>query len=201
MSMKHIKQLTFFLLLLFVFPSIGSAGEATDRIKTVSDKIFSIISDKTLQAPEMKEKKEQMIMAAVEGAFNWEEFSKRALAKNWSKRTDAEKKEFISLFKELIKRTYMEKSGQYSGGKVEFLDEKIDGEYGVVKSQLVSSSGTQTPVDYRVMKKDGAWWVYDVYIEGVSLVSNYRSQFNDILVKSPFEELIKRLKEKIAKGA
>jgi len=199
--MKHIKQLTFFLLLLFVFPSIGSAGEATDRIKTVSDKIFSIISDKTLQAPEMKEKKEQMIMAAVEGAFNWEEFSKRALAKNWSKRTDAEKKEFISLFKELIKRTYMEKSGQYSGGKVEFLDEKIDGEYGVVKSQLVSSSGTQTPVDYRVMKKDGAWWVYDVYIEGVSLVSNYRSQFNDILVKSPFEELIKRLKEKIAKGA
>jgi phospholipid transport system substrate-binding protein len=136
----------------------------------------------------------------VDGAFNWEEFSRRALAKHWSKRTESEKKEFISLFKQLIKRTYMEKSGQYSGGKVEFLDEKIDGEYGVVKSQLVSSTGTQTPVDYRLMKKDGAWCVYDVYIEGVSLVSNYRSQFNDILTSSPFEELVKRLKEKIEKG-
>jgi len=184
-----------------MIPPVASAGEATDRIKTVSDKIFSIISDKALQSPEMKEKKEQMIMDATDVAFTWEEFSKRALSKNWSKTTDSEKKEFISLFKQLIKRTYMEKSGQYSGGKVEFLEEKIDGEYGVVKSQLVSSSGTKTPVDYRMMKKDGAWWAYDVYIEGVSLVNNYRSQFNDILLKSSFDELLKRLKEKIDKGA
>jgi len=200
MSLNSIKRLIFFISLLLVIPSAVMAGEATDRIKAVSDKIFSIISDQTLQAPEMKEKKEKMIMDAVDGAFNWEEFSRRALAKHWSKRTESEKKEFISIFKELIKRTYMEKSGQYSGGKVEFLEEKIDGEYGVVKSQLVSSTGTQTPVDYRLMKKDGAWWVYDVYIEGVSLVSNYRSQFNDILIKSSFDDLIKRLKEKIEKG-
>jgi phospholipid transport system substrate-binding protein len=200
MSIKYIKRLALFVSLFFVIPSVVSAGEATDRIKAVSDKIFSIISDQSLQVPEMKEKKEKMIMDAVDGAFNWEEFSRRALAKHWSKRTEGEKKEFISLFKQLIKRTYMEKSGQYSGGKVEFLEEKIDGEYGVVKSQLVSSNGTQTPVDYRLMKKDGDWWVYDVYIEGVSLVSNYRSQFNDILIKSSFDDLIKRLKEKIEKG-
>ena len=200
MSLKSNKRLALFILMFLAIPSFVMAGEATDRIKAVSDKIFSIISDKTLQAPEMKEKKEQMIMDTVDGAFNWEEFSKRSLAKHWSKRTDSEKKEIISLFKQLIKRTYMEKSGQYSGGKVEFLDEKIEGEYGVVKSQLVSSNGTQTPVDYRLMKKDGGWWVYDVYIEGVSLVSNYRSQFNDILTNSPFEVLLKRLKEKIEKG-
>ena len=201
MSVKYVKQLALFVSLFFMIPPVASAGEATDRIKTVSDKIFSIISDKALQSPEMKEKKEQMIMDATDVAFTWEEFSKRALSKNWSKTTDSEKKEFISLFKQLIKRTYMEKSGQYSGGKVEFLEEKIDGEYGVVKSQLVSSSGTKTPVDYRMMKKDGAWWAYDVYIEGVSLVNNYRSQFNDILLKSSFDELLKRLKEKIDKGA
>ncbi len=200
MSLKSNRWLILFVFLFLAFPSVVMAGEATDRIKAVSDKIFSIISDQTLQAPEMKVKKEQMIMDAVDGAFNWEEFSRRALAKHWSKRTESEKKEFISLFKQLIKRTYMEKSGQYSGGKVEFLEEKIDGEYGVVKSQLVSSTGTRTPVDYRLMKKDGAWWVYDVYIEGVSLVSNYRSQFNDILIKSSFDDLIKRLNEKIQKG-
>jgi phospholipid transport system substrate-binding protein len=200
MSFKTIKRLALFILILLVIPSFVMAGEVTDRVKKVSDKIFSVISDKALQTPEMKEKKEQMIMDAVDGAFNWEEFSRRALARNWSQRTDGEKKEFISLFKQLIKRTYMEKSGQYSGGKVEFLEEKIDGEYGVVKSQLVSSSGTKTPVDYRLMKKDGAWWVYDVYIEDVSLISNYRSQFNAILNKSSFDELLKRLKEKIEKG-
>jgi len=200
MSFISIKRLALFVSLFFLIPSVVMAGEATDRIKAISDKIFFIISDQTLQTPEMKEKKEQMIMDAVDGAFNWEEFSRRALSKHWSKRTDSEKKEFIPLFKQLIKRTYMEKSGQYSGGKVEFLEEKTDGEYGVVKSQLVSSNGTQTPVDYRLMKKDGAWWVYDVYIEGVSLVSNYRSQFNDILIKSSFDDLVKRLKEKIEKG-
>lgn len=200
MSLKYIKRLLPFLSILLMVPSFVMAGEATDRVKTVSDKIFSIISDKTLQTPEMKAKREQAIMDTVDGAFNWEEFSKRTLAKNWGKRTDSEKQEFVALFKELIKRTYMEKSGQYSGGKVEFLDEKIDGEYGSVKTQLVSPSGTQTPVEYRVMKKDGTWWVYDIYIEGVSLVSNYRSQFNDILVKSSFEDLLKRLKEKV-KGA
>jgi phospholipid transport system substrate-binding protein len=200
MSLKHVRLLSLFL---FVFiPSVVMAGEATDRIKGISDKIFSVISDKNLQTAEMKGKKEQAIMDAVDTGFNWEEFSKRALAKNWAKRSEAEKKEFIELFRQLIKRTYMEKSGQYSGGKVEFLDEKIeaDGVYGVVKSQLVSSAGIKTPVDYRMMKKDNAWWVYDVYIEGVSLVSNYRTQFNDILTKSSFEDLIKRLKEKIEKG-
>lgn len=201
MSLKSNRWLILFVFLSLAVPSVVVAGDATDRVKAVSDKIFSIISDQTLQVPEMKVKKEQMIMDAVDGAFDWEEFSRRALAKHWSKRTESEKKDFISLFKQLIKRTYMEKSGQYSGGKVEFLEEKIDGEYGVVKSQLVSSTGTRTPVDYRLMKRDGAWWVYDVYIEGVSLVSNYRSQFNDILIKSSFDDLLTRLKEKIEKGA
>lgn len=185
----------------FAGTSIVAAGEASDRIKTVSDKIFSVISDETLQAPDMKDKKEQAIMEAIDGAFDWEEFSKRALGKNWRKITDSDKKEFTSLFKELIKRTYMEKSGQYSGGRVEFLGEETDEKYGEVKSQLISSSGTQTPVDYKVMKKDGAWWVYDINIEGSSLVGTYRKQFNNILLKSSFDELMEILREKIEKGA
>jgi len=200
MTKKSIIRSAFFAIIFFAVPSVVAAGEATERIKAVSDSIFSVISDQTLQGPDMKDKREQMIMDAVDRAFDWEEFSRRALGRHWGKRTDTEKKEFISLFKELIKRTYMDKSGQYSGGRVEFLEEVTDEKYGEVKTQLVSSSGTQTPVDYRLMKKDGIWWVYDVYIEGVSLVSNYRSQFNDILIKSPFDELIKRLKEKIEKG-
>jgi len=199
MILKYIKRLSLFLLLFLAIPSFVMAEGATERIKIISDNLFSIISDKSLQTPEMKEKREQMIMEAVDGGFRWEEFSRRAMARHWSKRTEDEKMAFISHFKQLIKRTYMDKSGQYSGGKVEFLEEKIDGEYANVKTRLISPAGTQTPVDYRMIKKDGVWWVYDVYIEGVSLVSNYRTQFNDILIKSSFEDLLNRLKEKIEK--
>ncbi|KPK76083.1 MAG: hypothetical protein AMJ79_08415 [Phycisphaerae bacterium SM23_30] len=194
------KQLSLILLLFFTVPSLVMAGDATERIKVISDNIFSIISDKSLQTAEMEEKREQMIMEAVDSGFNWEEFSRRALARHWRKRTEDEKKTFISLFRQLIKRTYMDKSGQYSGGKVEFLEEKIEGEYANIKTRLTSSTGTQTSVDYRMIKKDGVWWVYDVYIEGVSLVSNYRTQFNDILINSSFEDLLNRLKEKVETG-
>jgi len=200
MILKYIKQLSLILLLFFTVPSLVMAGDATERIKVISDNIFSIISDKSLQTAEMEEKREQMIMEAVDSGFNWEEFSRRALARHWRKRTEDEKKTFISLFRQLIKRTYMDKSGQYSGGKVEFLEEKIEGEYANIKTRLTSSTGTQTSVDYRMIKKDGVWWVYDVYIEGVSLVSNYRTQFNDILINSSFEDLLNRLKEKVETG-
>lgn len=200
MYFKNIKRLILSISIFLAIPMTVTAGEPTDRIKGVSDKIIAIVFDNSLKTPEMKDKREQMVFEIVDGLFNWEEFSKRALAKNWNKRTDSEKKDFISLFRRLVGRTYMAKAGQYSGGKVAFLDEKIEGDYGNVSTQVLTSAGTQIPVEYRVMKKDGIWWVYDVYIEGVSLVNNYRSQFNSILVNSSYEELVKRLKEKLEKG-
>lgn len=189
-----------FAFFIFTVPSFVMAEDATDRVKAVLDKIFSIISNETLQAPEMKDRKERAIMDAIDVAFDWEEFSSRSLGKNWRKITDSEKREFISLFKELIKRTYMEKSGQYSGGTFEILGQDMDEKYGEVKSQFISSNGTRTQVDYKVMKKDGEWWVYDIYIKGSSLVGTYRKQFNSILLRSSFDELMEILREKIEKG-
>jgi len=200
MILKYIKRLSLFLLLFLAIPSFVMAGEPTDRIKVVSDKIIAIIFDDSLKTPEMKSKRDQMVYEIVDGLFSWEEFSRRTLARHWGKRTENEKREFISLFRQLVERAYMAKAGQYSGGKVVFLDEKIEGDYCNVSTLVLTSTGTQIPVEYRVIKKDGVWWVYDVYIEGVSLVSNYRSQFNDIIIKSSFEDLLKRLKDKIEKG-
>ena len=200
MILKYIKRLSLSLLLFLAIPSFVMAGEPTDRIKVVSDKIIAIIFDDSLKTPEMKSKRDQMVFEIVDGLFTWEEFSRRALARHWGKRTEDEKKTFISLFRQLVERTYMAKAGQYSGGKVIFLGEKVEGDYCNVSTQVLTSAGTQIPVDYRMIKKDGVWWVYDVYIEGVSLVSNYRTQFNDILIKSSFEDLLNRLKEKIEKG-
>ncbi len=200
MLLKYIKQLLVFFFLFFAVPSLVMAGEPTDRIKVASDKLIAIVYDNSLKAPEMKDKREQMVFEIVDGLFNWEEFSRRALARNWNKQADSEKKFFISLFRILVERTYMAKAGQYSGGKVIYLDEKIEGDYGSVSTQVLTSAGTKIPVEFRVMKKDGVWWVYDVNIEGVSLVNNYRSQFNNILIKSSFEDFLNRLKEKIEEG-
>jgi phospholipid transport system substrate-binding protein len=200
MYFKNIKRLILSISIFLAIPITVTAGEPTDKIKAVSDKLIAIVFDNSLKAPEMKDKREQMVFEIVDGLFNWEEFSRRALARNWNKRTDSEKKDFIPLFRLLVERTYMDKAGQYSGGEVVFLDEKIKGDYGNVSTQVLTSAGTQIPVEYRVMKKDGVWWVYDVNVEGVSLVNNYRSQFNDVLTKSSFEDLLKRLKEKIEKG-
>jgi phospholipid transport system substrate-binding protein len=199
MILKYIRQSSLFLLLFFAVPSLVIAGEPTDRIKVASDRIIAIVFDNSLKTPEMKSKRDQMVFEIVDGLFDWEEFSRRTLAQHWSKRTENEKKEFISLFMQLVERTYMAKAGQYSGGKVAFLDEKIEGDYCSVSTQVLTSSDTQISVEYRMIKKDGVWWVYDVYIEGVSLVNNYRSQFNDILVRSSFEDLLKRLNDKIEK--
>ena len=200
MLLKYIKQLLVFFFLFFTVPSFVMAGEPTDRIKVASDKLIAIVFDNSLKTPEMKDKRDQMVTEIVDGLFDWQEFSRRTLARHWSKRTEDEKKEFISLFRQLVERTYMAKAGQYSGGKVIFLDEKIEGDYGNVSTQILTSAGTQISVEYRVIKKDGVWWVYDVYIEGVSLVNNYRGQFNDILIKSSYEDLVRRLKEKLEKG-
>jgi len=135
----------------------------------------------------------------VDRVFSWEEFSKRALARNWNKRSAEERKEFVSLFRQLIADTYMEKTYQYSGESITYLDERIEGDYGKVTSVFNTSKGTPVTVEYRIMKKGGSWRVYDLYIEGVSLVGNYRSQFNSVITGSSYEELVKRLKGKMKK--
>ena len=200
MSCKYHGYFIFLLTSFLILLSLSSfAGEPTENIKTCTDKLLTIVSDTELQAPEMKAERERMIMEAVDRVFSWEEFSKRALARNWNKRSIKEKKEFVSLFRQLIIDTYMEKTYQYSGESITYLDEKIEGEYGKVASVFNTSKGTQIPVEYRVMKKGDSWRVYDLYIEGVSLVGNYRSQFNSIISSSSYEDLVERLKEKLIK--
>lgn len=198
MNSKYHGLFILLLISLLVFlPLISFAGEPTENIKAVTDKLITIISDKALQAPEMKDKRGQAIMETIDAVFSWEEFSKRALARNWNKRSIEERKEFVSLFRQLIADTYMEKTYQYSGESITYLDEKIEGDHGKVKSVFNTSDGKQIPVEYRIMNKDGSWRVYDLYIEGVSLVGNYRSQFNDIIIGSSYEVLVTRLREKL----
>lgn len=199
--MNNRPHVIFVLLTLFsiLTPFLSLAGEPTDRIKACTDRLQSVVSDAALQSPEMKEKREQMIIEAVDKVFSWEEFAKRSLARNWNKRTTEEKKEFIALFRQLIIDTYMGKTYQYSGESITFLGEEIEGDRGNVTSVFNTSDGRQISVEYRIMQKGGSWWVYDLKIEGVSLVSNYRSQFREIISDSSYGNLVALLKEKLEK--
>jgi phospholipid transport system substrate-binding protein len=173
------------------------AADPMEEIKETTDKIISIVTDPSLKDPAKDAEKKVLIRKAVDEICDWEEMSRRSLGRYWAQRTDEEKKEFVLLFGELIERTYIDKVEGYSGEKVNYLGEKIDGDYADVSVKVVTAKNTEVPVIYKLRKKDGRWWVYDLVIEGVSFVQNYRTQFYDMLSNSSYRDVVKKLKEKI----
>jgi phospholipid transport system substrate-binding protein len=173
-------------------------GEPTEKIRQTTDKILSILADPSLKKPSKVEERRSLIRKAVDERFDWEEMARRSLARHWAPRTDEEKKEFVRLFGELLERTYMSKVEGYSGEKVLYEGEKADAEYATVNVKIVTKKNVDIPVEYRLKKEGDDWLAYDISIEGVSLVNNYRTQFNSIISQSSYENLIKKLKEKVA---
>jgi phospholipid transport system substrate-binding protein len=198
MSVTYLfRNMVCFLLIVGVSVPV-SAGEPTEQIKQTTDKILSIVKDPALKSPSKAKERRRLIRKAVGERFDWEEMARRSLGRYWAQRTAEEKKEFVDLFSELVERTYMGKVEDYSGEKVEYEGETIDGDYAVVKVNIITQKNRDISVDYRLQKEGNEWLVYDVSIEGVSLVNNYRTQFNSIILQSSYENLIKRLKVKLA---
>jgi phospholipid transport system substrate-binding protein len=181
-------------------PGHSFAGEATDQIKQTVDAVVGILNNKDLKKPDKKEIKAKKIREIVNKRFDFEEMAKRSLATHWAKRTPAEKKEFVSLYSDLLENTYIKKVERYEDEKVIYLSEKVDGNYAVIKTNIIYAQELQIPVDYKISKQNGRWGVYDIVIEGVSLVNNYRTQFNQIISSKSYEELIKKLRDKNPKG-
>jgi len=172
------------------------AAGPMEEIKQTTDKILSIVTNPALKTPSKTEEREKLIHQAVYERFDWEEMARRSLATHWAKRTAEERKEFVHLFSELLERTYMKKVEDFSGEKVLYEGETKSGYYATVKVKIVTKKDKDIPVEYRLKRKEKNWFIYDVSIEGVSLVNNYRTQFNSILLQSSYEDLVKRLREK-----
>jgi phospholipid transport system substrate-binding protein len=162
------------------------AGVPTEKVKETADKIILIVSDPVLKDQAKAAERRELIRKAVDDLCDWEEMSRRSLGRHWAQRSEQEKKEFVSLFGKLLERTYVDTG------------EKVDGDYAEVDVKIVTNKNTEIPVVYRMRAKGEKWWVYDMVIEGVSLVNNYRTQFSDMLAKSSYEGLVKKLKEKVA---
>ena len=172
------------------------AADPMEEIKQTTDKILSIVTNPALKTPSKTVEREKLLHQAVYERFDWEEVARRALATHWAKRTAQEKREFVRLFSELLERTYLKKVEDYSGEKVLYEGETKEGDYATVKVKIITKKEKDIPVEYRLKKEENNWFIYDVSIEGVSLVNNYRTQFNSILLQSSYEELVKRLREK-----
>lgn len=196
------RKMLFFSMLCLVFIlgySLNAfAADPMETIRTTTNKIISIVSNPELKGPEKQEEREKLIRAAVDEIFDREEMSRRTLAIHWKGRTPEEREEFMKLFEDLLEQTYIDRVESYSGEKVDYEGERIQGNYAMVKVRIMAKEGTDIPVSYRMIKKNNNWFVYDVSIEGVSLINNYRTQFNSIIERSSFKELIKKLKAKVA---
>lgn len=177
--------------------SITWAGKAMDQIQETSERILVILDDYSMKGPENVAKRNRIIKEIINERFDWEEFSKRALAKHWRDQTTKDKQEFISLFGTLLERTYQDKVTDNLVDRIIYDEEELDGNYGLVRVRVLTLEKKEYQVTYKVMLKGENWFVYDVSVAGISLVNNYRVQFRDILRKSSFQELLSRLREKL----
>jgi phospholipid transport system substrate-binding protein len=183
----------------FVAATCVAAGPM-ETVKDITDRTIRILADHGLKAPERASEKRELLREAADDFFDWEGMAQTALSVHWRQRTSEEKKEFTDLFAEFLEKTYMDKVESYSGEKIEYLEEKINKDYpdeGVVKANVITDKDTEIPVEYQMIELDGKWKVYDVFVEGVSLLRNYTSQFNSVILRSSYEELVEMLKKKI----
>jgi len=195
--MRHSVLVTAILLILGSSFS-AEAAEPKDDLKGPIEQVISILKDPKYNDPVMKDQQRLEIMSVIKNIFNFNEISKRALALNWSKFSIQQRQVFEEAFADFLGYTYFKKvRDSYQGENVIFLSqEKISDDKAVVKTKIPRKN-SEIPLDYRMIRMTGKWYVYDVIIEGISLVKNYRTQFNQILGKESPDQLIDRLRKKI----
>lgn len=180
-----------------VWPAQG-APSVTDDVKKVVDEVIRIVSSKELKKPQNEKKRRAALRKTIGSIFDYRQMSKLALGAHWKKRSPAEQKEFVPLFETLLENSYANKIESYNNEKVIYIRESVEKDYAEVKSKVVTTKGQEFSLDYRLTKEGSKWMVYDVVIEGVSLVANYRSQFNRVIQGQGYEELLKKLQTKSA---
>jgi len=173
------------------------AGPATEQVKATVDQVLKILTDPTLKGEQKIQERRAKLRQVVLQRFGFTEMSKRSLGRYWTERTPQERAEFVQLFTDLLERAYIDRVEGYTGEKVLYQEESVDGNYSEVRSKIVTKKNQEVPITYRLQKYDSNWEVYDIIIEGVSLVNNYRTQFSKIIRTSSYEELVKKMHAKL----
>ncbi|TMA82376.1 MAG: ABC transporter substrate-binding protein [Deltaproteobacteria bacterium] len=173
------------------------AGAPLDLVRTSVDRAIQILKDPKLSSRDKKNERVDRLREALDAIFDYEEMAKRALGPHWRQRTPAEQQEFVKLFHDFLERVYSDKIDLYGGEKVRFGREVMDNEFAQVESTIIQPKGEEIAVVYKLRQVNGQWKVYDAIVDNISIVNNYRSQFDRVISSSSYEELVKRLREKV----
>jgi phospholipid transport system substrate-binding protein len=175
-------------------PATARAGAPTDQLKASVDQIVRVLEDPGLRVQARARDRRAAIRKEAEVVFDFTETAKRALGRHWQGLSEKDRQEFTRLFTDLIERAYISKIERYSGERITYAGESVDAGLATVRTRFVTKQGTEVPVDYRMHERGDRWLVYDVSVEGVSLVNNYRTQFDKIIQSSSYAELVRRMK-------
>jgi phospholipid transport system substrate-binding protein len=189
-----------FAIVLLMQPTVATAGAPADQVRKTVDQLLTILNDPQLKGERKKDERREKLRRVIYQRFDFAEMARRSLGPHWRRLSPEQQKEFIKLFTGLLEEAYLDKIESYNGERVQFIKERVDGNYAEVDTKIIGR-GQEFLVDYRLHNVNGDWRVYDVIIEYVSLVNNYRAQFNRILASSSFDELLERMKEKNFKRA
>ena len=193
MIRKILPGVLFFFLFIFI-GEVFAESEITSSVRQTIDNVIEIVSN-----PELKKNptlRREKLRETIGLRFNYKQMVMRSLAKNYKSRTDKEREKFTGLFKRLLENSYASKIENYQDEQINYVGEQVKGKYALVKTQIVRSDGT-IDVDYKLIKEEGRWTVYDFVIEEVSLIRNYRSQFSKIIKTESFDALVSKLSKKI----
>jgi phospholipid transport system substrate-binding protein len=187
------------LLMVVVCAHDAWADSPSDQLRAQIERVVKTVEDPELKKDSKAKERRTAVRKIADDIFDFNETAKRSLARHWLQRTPAERKEFVDLFANLLERSYISKIELYNGERISYLGETVEGDQATVRTKIVTKQGTEIPVEYKMLRTpNDRWLVYDVVIEGVSLVANYRTQFNKIIQTSSYQELVKKMKTKQA---
>jgi phospholipid transport system substrate-binding protein len=172
------------------------AGIPADRVRATAEQVLKILQDPQFKSESRRQQRSELLKQAIYPRFDFAEMAKRSLGTQWQKRSEAEQQEFVRLFTDVLEGAYVDTIASYSGEKIIVGKETQDGNFADVGTKIITSKGEEIAVHYKLHAIAGDWKVYDVVVEHISLVSNYRSQFNRVITQTSYEELLRRMKEK-----
>jgi phospholipid transport system substrate-binding protein len=174
-----------------------TADSVTDRLRPEIERVLQTLDDPTLKPATKAPERRQALREVTDGLFDWAEMAHRALGSHWDARSEAERAEFAELFRGLIERAYLAKLERYGGEKIAYAGESVEGEQATVRTRVLTRQG-EVAIDYRLSARGDRWLIYDVVVDGISIAANYRAQFNEVLTKFSYQELVKRIRARVS---
>jgi phospholipid transport system substrate-binding protein len=181
---------------LFVQPVSVAAGAPGDQVRQTVDKLLAILKDPQLKQEGKEKERREKLKQVINQRFDFTEMARRSLGPEWRRHTPDEQTEFVTLLTDLLERAYLKQIESYNDQKVRYVNEQEDSSHAQVDTRIVDNKGQQFSLNYRLHNVNGDWKVYDVVVEEISLVNNYRAQFSRVLASSSYQELVRKLKEK-----